>query len=179
MALIEDDECRADILRAGLTVMLANLDRQNSFHRYEAWAAAMTDGDAYVVHAIGCTPTDGDLWARLAMIRLAIAENPDELAWLMQRSIEYAPAEYAVLVPRFVVWRKASAASLAAAQDAVEADLLTLLTYASAKQIAATLADSGTSLKPFIRASLRLIPRDRRDGLFAAGLDPDLRPDAP
>ena len=178
MTLVTSGDCRADLLRAGLQLILADLDRQNSYSGYDAWAAAMADADAYIVHGISCTPTDGNLWARLAMVRWAIGENPQEMHWLLQQSIDYAPAEFGVLTARFIVWRKASAATLVTARDAAEADLLTLLTYATPPQVAKMLAGSSDAFRDYIRDALRLVQTDRVNTFIEAGLDPKLNPSA-
>lgn len=38
--VVSGGHCRADIVRAGLTVKLAELDQRNSYHDYDAWAGA-------------------------------------------------------------------------------------------------------------------------------------------
>lgn len=169
MAVAREGMCRSDVLGAGLTVILANLDRQNSFSRYDAWASAMEDADRYVVHAIGCTPTDGNLWLRLAMIRWAIAEQPPNLAFLLRQSVRYAPANGELVKARFIVWKKASEQTLELAGDALEADLRTLLRFAPAWEVARTLKEPGDLLKPHILAVFSNLTEERKKALEASG----------
>ncbi|MBO3762227.1 hypothetical protein [Ciceribacter sp. L1K22] len=169
MAVSNDGVCRSDIVGDGLRVILADLDRQNSFARYDAWAAAMENADRYIKHAIGCSPSDGNLWLRLAMVRWAIAEQPPLLSFLLQQSVRYAPANGEVVKARFIVWRKASEQTLDLAADALNADLRTLLLYAPAWEAARTLKDPGDLLRVRALAVFEELPEERKKVLKASG----------
>ena len=162
--------CRTDIVRAGLTVKLAELDQRNSYHDYEAWAGALATTENYLRHAIGCRPTDGNLWLRLAMVRRAVAEQPSEIAFLMQQSVYYAPAEQGVLVGRFTVWKDAAASTLEAARSAVETDLATVLRYGELPLIRQILKKPGVSLQPLVEAAIASLSAERRAVLASAGI---------
>lgn len=166
--VVSDGYCRTDIVRAGLTVKLAELDQRNSYHDYDAWAGAIAAAEKYLRHAIGCRPTDGNLWLRLAMVRRAVAEQPTEIAFLMQQSVYYAPAEQGVLVGRFAVWNDAAATTLEAARSAVETDLATVLRYGELPLIRQILRKPGVSLRPIVEAAVTLLSTERRAVLAGA-----------
>ncbi|MBC7151236.1 MAG: hypothetical protein H5U22_17800 [Rhizobium sp.] len=166
--VVSDDYCRSDIVRAGLTVKLAELDQRNSFYDYDAWAAGLDATERYIRHAIGCTPTDGNFWLRLAMVRRAIAERPEEIAFLMQQSVNYAPAEQAVLAARFTVWNAAGERTLEAARTALDTDLQTLLRYGDVRLIRRVVQKPGEALLPRLRAAAASLPAERQAELSAA-----------
>lgn len=167
-AVVSGGYCRSDIVRAGLTVKLAELDQRNSYHDYDAWAGALAAAENYLRHAIGCRPTDGNLWLRLAMVRRAVAEQPTEIAFLMQQSVYYAPAEQAVLVGRFAVWNDAAAGTLEAARSAVETDLATVLRHGELPLIRQILERPGVTLGPFVETAVTLLSTERRAVLASA-----------
>jgi hypothetical protein len=166
--VVSDDYCRSDIVRAGLTVKLAELDQRNSYYDYDAWAAQLAATERYIRHAIGCTPTDGNFWLRLAMVRRAIAERPEEIAFLMQQSVNYAPAEQAVLAARFSVWNAAAERTLEAARAALDTDIQTLLRYGDVRLIHRIAQKPGEALLPYLRSAVASLPPERRAELSDA-----------
>jgi len=171
-AVATSNECRADVLAGGLTFVLRDLDLQNSVDQYDAWAAAMTRADHYITHALSCSPADGDLWARLAMIRQASSENAEQLSSLMSQSALLAPSEMYVLRARFFVWRKATIATLDRSADTVERDIRTVLNYGQPNDIIDVLGNAGVNLKPHILAAWKLIPAGRLAALRTQHIDP-------
>ncbi|PPJ49381.1 hypothetical protein C0075_02120 [Rhizobium sp. KAs_5_22] len=166
--VVSDDYCRSDIVRAGLTVKLAELDQRNSYYDYDAWAEGLAATERYIRHAIGCTPTDGNFWLRLAMVRRAIAERPEEIAFLMQQSVNYAPAEQAVLAARFIVWNAAGERTLQAARAAVDTDVQTLLRYGDVRLIRQIVQKPGEALLPYLRSATTSLPAERQGELSGA-----------
>ncbi|MBW8318081.1 MAG: hypothetical protein K0M47_01510 [Rhizobium sp.] len=166
--VVSDDYCRSDIVRAGLTVKLAELDQRNSYYDYDAWAEGLAATERYIRHAIGCTPTDGNFWLRLAMVRRAIAERPEEIAFLMQQSVNYAPAEQAVLAARFIVWNAAGERTLEAARAAVDTDVQTLLRYGDVRLIRQIVQKPGEALLPYLRSATTSLPAERQGELSGA-----------
>lgn len=163
--------CRSDIIAAGATVELADLDRQNQSLDYDSWASAMVRGGRYFEHAISCTPTSGDYWLRLAMIRRAVAERPEELAALMQQSVQMAPAEQDIVIGRLIFWNLASAATLDASRDLVERDIRTVLETGNAFQIVPAIKDVGKTLAPYYRKVALSVAPDKLAVFKKAGLD--------
>lgn len=166
--VVSDDYCRSDIVRAGLTVKLAELDQRNSYYDYDAWAEGLAATERYIRHAIGCTPTDGNFWLRLAMVRRAIAERPEEIAFLMQQSVNYAPAEQAVLAARFIVWNAAGERTLQAARAALDTDVQTLLRYGDVRLIRQIVQKPGEALLPYLRSATTSLPAERQGELSGA-----------
>jgi hypothetical protein len=170
--VVTSGECRSDVIAAGLAFVLRDVDLQNQVDQYDAWANAMTRADRYVMHALSCNPGDGDLWARLAMIRQASSENAEQLSALMAQSALLAPSEMYVLRARFFVWRRASPATLDRAADTVERDIRTVLNYADPKAIIGILGNAGVDLKPHILAAWKFIPAARLADLATVHIDP-------
>lgn len=169
-SVVSGDYCRSDVVRAGLTVKLAELDQRNSYYDYDSWAAGLAATERFIRHAIGCTPTDGNFWLRLAMVRRAIAERPDEIAILMQQSVRYAPAEQAVLAARFTVWNAVGKETLQAARAALDTDLQTLLRYGNVRLIRQIFQKPGEALLPFLQGAVASMPGERQAELSAAGI---------
>lgn len=171
-AVVTSDECRSDVLDGGLTFVLRALDLQNSVDQYDDWATAMARAERYITHALSCNPGDGDLWARLAMVRQASSENPAQLSAILSQSALLAPSEMHVLRARFFVWKKASAKTLTQSADTVERDIRTLLTSASPDDIVEVLSHPGRDLKAHIIAAARLVSLSRLAVLKANRIDP-------
>jgi hypothetical protein len=165
------DYCRSDIVVAGATVILADLDRQNQSIDYDAWAEAVSRGERYFEHAISCTPTNGDYWLRLALIRRAVAERPAELAALMRESVLMAPAEQGIIIARFNLWNDASPATLEAARSSLESDIKTILDNGNAFQIAPAIKNVGKNLAPYFREAAQSVSADKLAVYKKAGLD--------
>ncbi|KAA0680782.1 hypothetical protein DTW90_37270 [Neorhizobium sp. P12A] len=163
--------CRSDIVLAGATVILADLDRQNQSLDYDAWADAMSLGDRYFVHAISCMPTNGNYWLRLALIRRAVAERPAELASFMQESVRMAPADQDIILARFAFWNQASAATLGAANSSVESDIKTVLENGNAFEIVPAIKNVGSNLAPYFREVAQSVSADKLAVFKKAGLD--------
>ena len=83
--------CRSDIVAAGVTLVLAQLDRQNVNVNYDAWASAASSARHYLQYALSCMPTNSNFWLRLAAVQSIIAEEPVSIAGMMKRSVALAP----------------------------------------------------------------------------------------
>lgn len=175
-------ECRSDILRAGLSFVMRDLDLQDAVNRYDQWAASMGRANRYVLHALSCNPADGDMWVRLALVSQAISENPQQLSDFMAQSVLLSPSEMHTLSARFVIWKKAGPFTLSLSQKSIERDLRTLLNYANPGEIVDILgvrnADQqtyglitpGSKLNPYIVSASQLLPRARKAYLDSTGI---------
>ena len=136
----QDRICKSDFLKAGAVILLQDLDLQNPDENYEDWASAISSVEIFLIHSLRCSPSDGNMWLRLAMVRQQIAEQPMEVARLLKLSQHYAPAEAGILKARMRFWNKLSPASLVAARATLEIDMRiicedkTKLTYHSLPQ---------------------------------------------
>lgn len=171
LAMVDAGECRSDLLNAGVTVVLADLDANASTASEEARTAALKSADRFMLHVLSCTPTDGDVWARLAMIRQALGSPSKELAALMERSSWYAPAEGTTLRARLEIWRHAADDVLAAAEPALDHDILTVSTYFPLKAAADVLAGGSQRFQDRVISVSASLNDERVAGLRKAGLD--------
>lgn len=106
--------CQSDAVKAGATLALSRLDHTDQINAFPQWVETADRTDAYLVHALSCLPTNGNLWLRLAMVRHAIAEVPASLEHLVQLSQLYAPAEADVLRARLLMFNRLSPVGMSA-----------------------------------------------------------------
>ncbi|WP_117196268.1 hypothetical protein [Rhizobium terrae] len=123
LALQDEGICQSEFLKAALTVTLTKLDHQNQDVDYEAWSNTLLQAESLIRFSLSCIPTDGNLWARLAMVRQAISEQPDELAKLVTFSQLYAPAEENVIDARYRLYNRVTKDTLALLGDPMRSDL--------------------------------------------------------
>lgn len=118
-----EKECQSAFVKPFLTVLLANMDKHNPNVDYERWFQALQLTDTFLQHTLSCLPTDGNLWARYAMIRQASAEQPEEISRLLSLSKAYSPAEENALSARYFLYNRLTEASLASAAAPLGDDL--------------------------------------------------------
>jgi hypothetical protein len=172
-AIVAENYCRSDILMAGASVVLSNLDRQNQSTDYDGWVDAMTRGDRYFEHAISCLPTNGNFWVRLAMIRKAVAERPAEIVALMGESVRQTPADQDVLIARYYMWNRVSPETLAAAHELVAHDLTTALQFGTPFELVPVVNSVGKNLAPYLRDAVKTLSPDRIAQFHRYGVDFD------
>lgn len=170
-AIVDRDECRSDLVNAGMTVVLNDLDSRDPVADYDGWSAAIARADRYITHAVHCVPGNGNSWVRLAMVRQAVAENPEELSTLMSRSVWYAPSESGVIASRCVVWRKASEATLRLARPALDHDLILVLSYFPPAAATACLANASEPLKSIVVEEAKTLDPKRIATIRNGGVD--------
>lgn len=168
--IVAGNYCRYDIVRAGVTTVLADVDRLNRSQDRKAWNAALARADDFLAHAIGCTPTDGNYWARLAMIRWVKGAPREDVAMLLARSVELAPSEKNILQARFYLWNRVDPQTLELARTALEADLNTMLVVAPAWFSGSVMKPIGLNLAGYINEIAAPLPKERRDDLVYYGI---------
>lgn len=122
-ALVGRNVCLSDVVKAGATVALTRLDRTDQINAFPQWVDIADRTDAYLLHALSCLPTNGNLWLRLAMVRQAVAEVPASLERLVQLSQLYAPAEADVLRTRLLMLNRLSPVGMSALAPIWKADV--------------------------------------------------------
>ena len=122
-ALREADICQGVFLKSGFTILLASVDMVDRAANRNAWSEAVRRADTFALHALGCIPTNGDFWLKLAMLRQAVSEKPEELAELLTDSQLYAPAEGNIVAARYALYNRLTDQTLALIPDAVSADI--------------------------------------------------------
>ncbi len=115
--------CRADIVKAGLRLVLADLDANIEDAATETTAARLGFAETYIRHALSCFPANGDVWLRLAMVRSLRNASPLETAVLMNFSQLYGPADANLIRGRFVMWQQFPRGTLPQAEAARDADI--------------------------------------------------------
>ncbi len=127
--------CREDLVMPAVTVMLHAVDNAAQDRDIKIWVDTQIAADRYLKFALGCSPTEGNYWLRLAMLRRMRGENTAELATLMSLSSKYAPVEPDVLGLRMRVWLDLQPVTRAAAASVLASDLLEFLKHAPAREI--------------------------------------------
>lgn len=145
--------CRSDIVAAGVTLVLAQLDRQNVNVNYDGWAAAASSARQYLRHALSCMPTNSNFWLRLAAVQSTIAEEPVSIAGMMKRSVVLAPNDQVMILTRFYFWNGFTDATLAAAKSALDSDLMTMLKRGDRCRVNATIREISPQLRPIFDRS--------------------------
>lgn len=120
--VIAEKICRSDIVKAGLRLVLADLDANGKDVASETGAARLGFAETYIRHALSCLPANGDVWLRLAMVRSLRNASPLEIAVLMNFSYLYGPADANLIRGRFVMWQQFSSEMLPQAKAARDAD---------------------------------------------------------
>ncbi|MFK3781092.1 hypothetical protein [Agrobacterium sp. NPDC089420] len=115
--------CRSDIIKAGLRLVMADLDANGSDDTSEAGTARLGLAETYIRHALSCFPANGDVWLRLAMVRSLRNAAPMEIAVLMNFSQLYGPADANLISGRFVMWQAFPEGTLPEAEAARKADV--------------------------------------------------------
>lgn len=140
--------CRSDIVAAGVTLVLSQLDRQNANVNYGAWAAAAAGARNYLQHAVSCMPTNSNFWLRLAAIQSTIAEEADSIAGMMGRSVVLAPYDQSMVLSRFYFWNEFTEGTLSASKAALNTDLTTLLKLGDRCMVNAAIKEISPQLRP-------------------------------
>lgn len=122
-AVADENLCQSDFLRSGYVILLAALDLENQDSGYDAWASALGRAEAFGRHALGCSPTNGNFWLRMAMLRQAEGEEPREIFRLVDNSQLYAPAEERVIAGRYALYGRLSGASITLLAPVIDRDL--------------------------------------------------------
>lgn len=146
--VVDGHYCRSDIVAAGVTLVLAQLDRQNLNVNYDAWAAAASNARQYLRYALSCMPTNSNFWLRLAAVQSTIAEEPVSLAGMMKRSVALAPHDQGMVLTRFYFWNGFTDATLSAAKSALDSDLTTMLKLGDRCLVNATIGHISSQLRP-------------------------------
>lgn len=120
--IVSEKICRSDIVKAGLRLVLADLDANGVDPASDSGAARLGFAETFIRHSLFCFPANGDVWLRLAMVRSLRNASPMEVAVLMNFSQLYGPADANLIRGRFVMWQQFPKNTLPEAEPAREAD---------------------------------------------------------
>lgn len=126
VTLSGDGRCESRFVRAGLTILLRRLDGLDPVRQSADFAVALGQTHSYLNHALQCTPTDGNLWLRRAMVGLAEGRALQTIRDDLAQSRRFAPAEANVLSGRFLVWNQLPETQLLQSAPLVLDDLKTI-----------------------------------------------------
>jgi hypothetical protein len=162
--------CRRDSLADALTVHLSYLDRLNETENYDEWVKGIERTSSFIQASIRCSPADGNLWLRMAMLRHAAVFLTAETADLMRRSVEFSPAQVNVLLARLEVWSKMGETELELASTSVSSDLYSLLAYGRFGDVAYGETRLSAKLGTLVRSQLVRLSSDRIKLLSVNGI---------
>lgn len=162
--------CRTEMLADALTIHLHYLDHLDNVESYDEWAQGVQRAVTFVEFAIQCSPADGNLWARLAMLRQATVFQPDETARLMRRSVELSPAQINVILARFEVWKAMERIASTLPQEDVTSDIFNLVAFGRIRDIKLAFSRLGRQLKMHVRQQIQALGDARSKHLHASGI---------
>lgn len=148
MEVVDGHYCRSDIVAAGVTLVLTQLDRQKVGVNYDAWATAASNARQYLQYALSCMPTNSNFWLRLAAVQSEIAEEPVSIAEMMKRSVALAPHDQGMILTRFYFWNDFTSVTLLTAKNALESDLTTMLKLGDRCMVNAVIKEISPQLRP-------------------------------
>lgn len=165
-----DISCRSDILADALTVHLHYLDRIDDVQNYDEWAQGVQRASMFVKNAIHCSPADGNLWARLAMLRQAAVYLPADIAELMKQSVKLSPAQINVLMSRLEVWRRISREEWGIMVDMVRRDVSNILCCANGGDVTSAQTRFSLLIEASARSVMDTVPLSRVNTLSHLGI---------
>jgi hypothetical protein len=121
--------CRSNVLEAALTIQLNHLDGVNRAVDDERWQDAMAKALSLVEHAERCTPGDGNLWLRDAMLVRAVAEQPAAIVQRLELSANLIPNYMPVVLTRLGFLSSTTAETQAAGSSLLDDDLRVTVFY--------------------------------------------------
>jgi hypothetical protein len=143
-------QCRSDLLRPALTVVLTNLDRMNQVRDYDGWAGAIRASQAYLFTMERCLPSDGNVWLRDALVSRAVAEDPESLRAKLTVARALMPYESAQLFARLFIWKKLSPLALSQSESLARSDVLATLLYGDDRLKTSLRKDASSAFKALV-----------------------------
>jgi hypothetical protein len=160
--------CRTDILEAVVSVAQRDVDLKFIGSR-EEWPSALARSERVLRAALGCNPTNGDLWMRLAVTRWLVGGSADEQLSLMTLSQTYSPSNLDTVTKRLLHWGTVTPQMAALGEDLIRRDIRTILLYAPETDAVGLLRNLPAHLHPLVRSEAEVVPRLRLDALKEAG----------
>jgi hypothetical protein len=167
--------CPMAVRRAAVTLHLAALDAAASDGALPPRRLAPTT--AAITAALRCSPLDGNLWLRLAMVKAAENAPLAEVVRALEVSYWTAPSEGWVILARtkFVAPLRAAGVPLLATEFGD--DLRNLVLYGATEDIVATRAELPAALAPKFDRLVARVPEPRHTAIenavaLARGVSP-------
>lgn len=169
------ETCRTDVWNSVIAVATRNVRQEETSLDRQTWIAALRLMDPLLRTALGCMPTNGQIWARLAVVQWLLGGSGDEQVTLLVTSQAYAPNELQALELRMVQWRRVTPYVLQRTQNAMRSDIRAVLTYAPSKIVAEFLANIPDSMAPVVKDEFALITPERKAKLGEDGFSLDAK----
>lgn len=163
--------CPAGAVDAAIELDVLHADLHVPFRQRDEWAQALARLERDARQALGCQPTNGLVWARLAFASWFLGRPAGQQARYLDYSQLYAPAEVGALRARFAQWARVTPVVTRDASRSFDRDLRVLLTSAPTSLAVAILKDMPESSRASIVDAARVLPRPRLDALRRRGID--------
>ena len=89
--LVEYKNCDSVNINSGLRVLLKDLDR-SIISRSDQITTQYKVVRSYLSHALHCSPADGNIWIRYALVENALSTNPEKIASMAAMSDMLSPS---------------------------------------------------------------------------------------
>jgi hypothetical protein len=139
-----DVDCRGDMLRPALTIVLHRLDTLNIVRDYDEWARVHMAAESFTQKMIRCRPADGNVWLREAVISSHIAEDAASLKQKLTMAQSLMPYEAEQVLSRVTFMQRLSPYALIVCRDVARADIAAILRYGS-ERLQAALSDNNVN----------------------------------
>jgi hypothetical protein len=154
--------CNLASRKADVAIVLHHLADQNQAADFDAWTRAASDADRMLRRSLRCSPQDGDLWARLALVDRVIVVAPPRVAAMLRMSESLAPSEVNVIRMRSRLWGIGASTLDPQTREAALRDLATMLQQSKDTDARGVLE----SFRPAMQGDIERL---------AAGLEPERR----
>jgi len=154
--------CRTDILRYGLWTYMVALDIANSGTDNDSKRQLLADAGAFVAHMERCSPANGQVWLRDAM--LLHASNKMDMNIFLSKamlSTDLAPNSGFEIAARINLWNSLSPQELEKVSDLAIRDLAVGLAYYEKADARKLLLSPPDNLKPLLPKALSSVPQAR------------------
>lgn len=118
--------CKPQAVEAAIELDVLYADTFTPQLERDQWIAALNDLAKDTRAALGCQPTNGLIWARLAFAEWFLGRPADQQVRMLEYSELYAPAEFAALKARLIHWSRMTPYVLQGAKTSYDRDLWTL-----------------------------------------------------
>ncbi|RWX75758.1 hypothetical protein EPK99_18915 [Neorhizobium lilium] len=162
--------CRTDLLNAAIAVNIRNVDQMRGIDDQVSWIASLRAMEPRLRQGLGCVPTDGLLWQRLAVVRWFLGGTAQEEAHLLSMSQAYAPYELDIVKTRILQWKRVTPAVIDLAGDALRSDIRITLLYAPVGEVKAMLTEASAFMLPLLSSEAVGMPPERSDALRKADI---------
>ena len=173
-ALEEDVWCVREAVQSNVTVRLALLDAAHRSNGAVEKADALAKARSTVRRGLQCFPRDGNLWLRSAMIEHAHEGATGKVGDMLLASLEGAPNEGWVIVPRLMFASRMLAGGLASAEYILRADVATFVAKGRAADLVGLYLNADPNLRERLMTALSVLDDTARGDAIKKAIDANL-----